>query len=95
VDSCTLLTTVANDLIRPLHLRMPVILPPVDQERWLDPTGHEVERLQPLLQPHPAEAMTAYPGRTRVNSPAIDNANCIHPLTEPGDQPGDIARCVH
>jgi hypothetical protein len=64
------LTTVANDRVRPLHLRMPVILPPADCEVWLDPSVQEAERLQSLLRPYPAEAMEAYPVGTRVNNHA-------------------------
>ncbi len=80
VDSCTILTTVANDLIRPLHLRMPVILAPEAYTRWLDPIVHERERLQPLLCPYPAEEMTAYPVSTRVNSPTHDSPALVEPL---------------
>lgn len=80
VDSCTLLTTGANDLIRPLHLRMPVILAPAGYDLWLDPSPHEVEHLQSLLQPYPAEEMIAYPVSTRVNSPAHDSPECITPV---------------
>ena len=77
IDSCTILTTVANDLIRPLHVRMPVILAPRDYDLWLDSSIQEVERLQPLLHPYPADDMTAYPVSTRVNNPANDAPECI------------------
>lgn len=41
VESCAIVTTVANDLIRPLHERMPVVLPPEHYDRWLDPAIHD------------------------------------------------------
>src|SRR4051794_17675419 len=69
VESCTLVTTEANDLVRPLHERMPVILPPDAYEVWLDPAVEHPERLRPLLRPCRADEMTAYPVSVRVNSP--------------------------
>jgi putative SOS response-associated peptidase YedK len=80
INSCTILTATPNDLLRPLHHRMAVILAPADYDLWLDPGVHEVERLQPLLRPYPAEAMTAYPVSTTVNNPANDTPGCIAPL---------------
>ncbi len=80
IDSCTILTTTPNDLLRSLHHRMAVILAPEDYDLWLDPTILEVERLQSLLRPYPAEAMTAYPVTTRVNNPANDSPECREPL---------------
>jgi putative SOS response-associated peptidase YedK len=80
IQSCTLLTTAANDLMRPLHDRMPVILPPDAYQPWLDPALVRPEQLRPLLQPYPSEAMTACPVGTLVNSPTHDDLRCIEPL---------------
>jgi putative SOS response-associated peptidase YedK len=80
IDSCTIITTVANDRVRPLHLRMPVILPPADCDVWLDPSVQEAERLQPLLRPYPAEEIEAYTVSTRVNNTANDTPGCIERL---------------
>jgi putative SOS response-associated peptidase YedK len=80
IDSCTIITTVANDLIRPLHARMPVILAPEDYDLWLEPAVQEVQRIQSLLRPYPAEEMTAYPVSTRVNNPANDSPECLEPV---------------
>ncbi len=79
LESCTLLTTEANDLVRPVHERMPVILEPGAYERWLDPAVHEPELLQPLLHPLPGEAMTAYPVSPTVNNPRNESPRCIEP----------------
>jgi putative SOS response-associated peptidase YedK len=68
IDSCTIVTTEANELLRPLHDRMPVILPPKDYARWLDEDLQEPEELTPLLKSFPAEAMTMHPVSTAVNS---------------------------
>ncbi len=80
IHSCTILTTTPNDLLRPLHHRMAVIIGPEDYDLWLDPAIQGVDRLQPLLRPYPAEAMTAYPVSSRVNNPANDSPSCVEPL---------------
>ncbi len=80
IDSCTILTATPNDLLRPLHHRMAVILPSSAYDRWLDPSIQEADRLQPLLQPYPSEEMTAYPVSTVVNNPANDTPRCTEPL---------------
>jgi putative SOS response-associated peptidase YedK len=80
VETCTILTTTPNELVQPLHDRMPVILSPDAYKLWFDPTLREVEPLQPLLTPYPADAMTAYPASTRMNNPAYDAPECIAPL---------------
>jgi putative SOS response-associated peptidase YedK len=79
VESCTLLTTEPNNLVAPIHNRMPVILAPADYERWLDLSIQAPESLRPLLAPYPSEAMEAYPVTTHVNSPAHDDPKCIEP----------------
>ncbi len=61
IDSCTIITTEPNELLAPIHERMPVILPPEDYAVWLDPEIREASVLQPLLRSYPAEAMTAQP----------------------------------
>lgn len=79
IDSCTLLTTEPNDLIRPVHNRMPVILAPEDYDLWLDPGVQEPELLRPLLRAYPSENMHAYPISTWVNNPRNDDPRCIEP----------------
>jgi len=80
IDSCTILTTTPNDMLHPLHHRMAVILAPENYDLWLDPAIQEVDRLQPLLRPYPAEAMTAYAVSTRVNNPANDSPTLLEPV---------------
>ena len=64
---------------QPIHDRMPVILPSSAYSLWLDPTVRDVDPLQALLTPYPAEEMIAYPVSTRVNNPAYDSPECIEP----------------
>ncbi len=82
IDSCTVLTTEPNDVIRPVHNRMPVILAPEDYDLWLDPHIQEPEMLQPLLRPYPFQDMIAYPIGTWVNNPKHDGRRCIEPLAQ-------------
>jgi len=78
IESCTILTTVANELLCPIHDRMPVILNPKDYDLWLDPLVQQVEPLQQLLRPYPDVAMTSYPVSTLVNNPANNSLECIN-----------------
>jgi putative SOS response-associated peptidase YedK len=80
ITSCTILTTKCNELLQPIHERMPVILQQQDYSLWLDPQVQTPEPLQQLLQPYPSEAMMAYPVSTVVNSPKHNSPDCIKPL---------------
>ncbi len=79
VSSCTLLTTEANDLLAPIHDRMPVILSPAEFDAWLDPETQDPRKLLPLLRPCPPGLLTAFPVRALVNNPAADDPRCIEP----------------
>jgi putative SOS response-associated peptidase YedK len=79
VLSCAILTTAPNELMSPLHNRMPVILPASAYAQWLEPGEQSPSRLQPLLRPYPAEELLAYPVSTLVNRPENDVAECIQP----------------
>ncbi len=80
IQSCTILTTEANDSVRPIHDRMPVILDSKDFEIWLDPDIQKPEMLLPLLRPYSGLEMTAYPVSTVVNNPKNENPKCIEPV---------------
>jgi putative SOS response-associated peptidase YedK len=82
VESCTIITTEANALTRPIHDRMPVILEPACYDVWLDAAVDNIEALLPLLRPLPADAMTADPVSTHVNSPRNDDPRCIEVVKE-------------
>src|SRR5438874_8367470 len=77
IDSCTILTTDANDCVRPLHDRMPVILPRTAFDEWLHPHVNQAAPLERLFQPYPAEEMICYPVSTRVNNVKYDDAACV------------------
>ena len=73
VETCTILTTAANETVAPVHGRMPVILPRDAYGPWL--AGEDVP-----LAPYPADAMTAHPVSTLVNRPANDDPRCVEPV---------------
>ena len=61
LTTCTIITTQPNDLVAPIHNRMPVILLPEDEDHWLDPDMTEPEEIVSLLRPYPAELLQAMP----------------------------------
>lgn len=85
ITSCTVLTTDANDVVAPVHHRMPVIIPPDHYDTWLDPE-EEPEALKALLSPYPPSAMEGYAVSTEVNSARNDYPELIKPL-ETGHEP--------
>jgi putative SOS response-associated peptidase YedK len=81
LETCTIITTEPNDLMAPIHNRMPVILAPTSYDQWLDPTFQHVEPLKALLRPYPSEELTAYSVSTLVNNPRHDAPQCLDPIT--------------
>jgi putative SOS response-associated peptidase YedK len=76
VESFTILTTEANEVARPVHDRMPVIVDPAEFGLWLDPAG-ELKQAQALLWPYPAREMESYPVSTFVNNPRNEGPRCV------------------
>ena len=69
IESCTIITTEANEIMAPIHKRMPVILNSQDYHLWLDQKVTAKEKLQPLLVPYDSEVMKVYPVSKKVNNP--------------------------
>jgi putative SOS response-associated peptidase YedK len=84
IESCTILTTAANALVKPIHDRMPVVIDPKHIDLWLGAT-QDLELLTPLFQPFPPAQLTAYPVSPFVNSPKNDDPRCLEPLPTPSD----------
>ena len=80
LSTCTIITTTPNEIMSPIHHRMPVILNPDDWSSWLDPANDDSASLQKLLRPFNASRMDAYPISTHVNSPAHDDERCVQPV---------------
>ena len=87
LQTCSLITTNPNDLVRPLHDRMPVILHGGAIDTWLDRSISAPPQLESLLAPLPAEAMKSTPVSSRVNSVANDGPECIEPATPLAPEP--------
>jgi putative SOS response-associated peptidase YedK len=87
----TILTTAANDVVAPVHDRMPVILPPASADDWLfvPSSGAETqaERVAALLRPAAARAIIGTEVSPRVNSVANDDPSCIEPTGAPAPEP--------
>jgi putative SOS response-associated peptidase YedK len=79
IESCTIITTDANDVVRPLHDRMPVILEARDYARWLDPATADPGVLQEMLRPYPADQMTAVAVNSYVNNARNEGEECLAP----------------
>lgn len=79
LDSCTILTTRANELIAPVHDRMPVIVSPADYDHWLDPAVQDRRPLEHILRPYPAADMETYAVSRRVNNVREDDAALLEP----------------
>ncbi len=75
----TILTTEPNELMAPIHDRMPVILRRRDEPRWLDPSLQDPGTLLALLKPYPANLMHAYRIRELVNNPEHDGPAILAP----------------
>jgi putative SOS response-associated peptidase YedK len=77
IESCSIIVTEANDLLKPIHDRMAVILSPEDYDMWLDPKVEDKMKLQAMLRPFAASTMQAYFVSTVVNSPRNDVEMCV------------------
>lgn len=80
LETCTIITTEANDVLKPVHDRMPVILKAENYDEWLVSKEKNTERLQKLLVPYAADEMGSHTVGKTVNIPDIDSAELIKPL---------------
>ncbi|AGY60231.1 SOS response-associated peptidase [Gloeobacter kilaueensis] len=77
LETCTILTTAANQQTKAIHDRMPVILESQSYELWLDTSVQKPQVLLPLLVPYSAGQIEIYPVSTAVNNPANDGPLCL------------------
>lgn len=85
VESCTIITTEANEVMEELHDRMPVILDEADYDRWLAPGRGDREKLLSLLRPCPHDVLRFIPVDTLVNNPRNNVPACIEPAPTQGE----------
>lgn len=79
IKTCTIITTTPNEIMAPIHDRMPAILHPRDYKKWLDPAPQTPESLQPLIKPFPAENMAVYAVSPMVNKATEDLPEMVVP----------------
>ncbi len=89
-SSFTIITTTPNELTGEYHNRMPVIVGPEDVEEWLSPDERDVEPLERLLRPYPAEEMAARPVSSAVNNVRNNTESLIAPPEEEPPVPGQL-----
>ncbi|MCJ7555971.1 MAG: SOS response-associated peptidase [Gammaproteobacteria bacterium] len=80
LESCTIITTVANKFMQPLHHRMPAILSPALCGSWLDSENVSITQAADLLRPLEEDGLQAWPVGTRVNNPRNEGPELIDPL---------------
>jgi putative SOS response-associated peptidase YedK len=80
IKSATIITTNSNELMTPIHTRMPVILPERAYAQWLNTLPLSGVDINSLLVPYPAEEMVAFPISKLVNSPANDKLEVLTPV---------------
>ena len=79
VETCAIVTTSANDTLKPIHHRMPVILDPEDWKAWLDTDDTLVRDAAQLLKPAPDDLLEAFPVSPDVNKVANDEPHLMDP----------------
>ena len=84
--TCTIITTLANELVRPIHDRMPVILGREDEAAWLDTGRSEAADVVPMLRSCPVRGMVAHAVSKRVNKPENEGAGLVE---EVGGEEGE------
>ena len=89
LESCAFITTEPNELMRPIHDRMPVMLSPEEYDAWLDPGISDPDRLAPLLKTPTAAEMSAIAVNRRVGNVRYDAPDCLEPAP---DDDGDSAQ---
>ena len=88
VRSCTIITTEPNELLRPIHNRMPVILPKELESFWLDDEVQDPLALGDILSPYPAEAMDAYEVSSLFNRPSNEGLEVTIPIGQESPSSG-------
>jgi putative SOS response-associated peptidase YedK len=82
LKSFAIITTPANELLRPLHDRMPALLPPEHWPAWLGETAVSDEELNSMLKPYPGPAMAFWPVDRRIGNVKNDSPDLFAPLSE-------------
>ena len=79
--TCAILTTEPNELLEPIHDRMPVIVKEDDYASWISPATAAVE-VRRMVQPYPDELMRTWEIGVLVNDPKTDDASILTPVSD-------------
>jgi putative SOS response-associated peptidase YedK len=79
IESCTIIVMPSNEVMKPIHERMPAIIAPAHYDLWLDSRVTDKQEIMQSLTSAPSSQLTAYPVSTRVNSPKNNDEQCIRP----------------
>jgi putative SOS response-associated peptidase YedK len=79
LDSCSIIVMPANEVMKPLHERMPAIIAPAHYDLWLDPRVTDKDEIMGYLNSAPSSQLKFYPISPWVNSPKNDDERCIQP----------------
>ena len=77
LETFTIITTAANDVLKPVHDRMPVIIKAENYEEWVDTKIKDTEKLKKFLMPYPANEMDSHTVSRAVNSPTANSPELI------------------
>ncbi len=83
IQSYTIITTEADSQVAKIHPRMPVILRPENEDKWIDPALKDVETIEKLLRPYPSNLMEMYEVSPLVGRANIDEKSLIQPIARP------------
>jgi putative SOS response-associated peptidase YedK len=81
LETCLVLTTAANDVVKPIHDRMPVILDPASYANWLDPSPREGSAVLQSVRQLPEELFESYTVSPMVNRAGVEDPRCVEPAT--------------
>lgn len=89
LETCAVITTEPNAVMRPIHHRMPVMLEPAQFAAWLDPRNSDPAALADLLRPAPADSMSALAVGLHVSNVHHEGPECLAPAAAiaPGRSP--------
>lgn len=79
-DTFSIVTTMANEMMQPIHERMPVILHKKDEEIWLNNSKYDLGELKKMMAPYPTKEMEAVRISPRVNNPRNNDEELIKPV---------------
>jgi putative SOS response-associated peptidase YedK len=81
LETCLVLTTAANDVVKPIHDRMPAILDPASYANWLDPSPREGSAVLQSVRQLPEELFESYTVSPMVNRAGVEDPRCVEPAT--------------